>query len=141
MDKNLLDRVAQLDRLSPSERRLAELFERDTPQVAFLNLTGVAERAGVGTATVTRFIRKLGYPGFVAFMKAMRETTAEAFDPPISHYVHTTHWDAAQTASASFFARISGASSPISALRCGRWTRRCSNGRSICWRNPDGRCT
>ncbi|WP_337997766.1 MurR/RpiR family transcriptional regulator [Oleispirillum naphthae] len=93
MEKKLLERIAQLDRLSESERRLAEVFERDIRQVAFMNLVGIAERAGVGTATVTRFIRKLGYPGFIAFMKALREDTAEMLDSPISQYIRATHWD------------------------------------------------
>jgi len=89
MDRKLLERIAHLDRLSASERRLAEMFERDIRQIAFMNLVGIAERAGVGTATVTRFIRKLGYPGFIAFMRALREDMVETFDSPISQCIRT----------------------------------------------------
>lgn len=98
----LLERVARLERLSAAERRLAGVFERDAHQVAFMNLVGTAEKAGVSTATVTRFVRKLGYAGFPAFMKALREEVADTLDSPISHYIRTAHWEKEAAESASF---------------------------------------
>lgn len=99
--EKLLLRIAQLDRLSAAERRLADLFEKDPPQVAFMNLVEIAGRADVGTATVTRFVRKLGYAGFAAFMKALRGELAETLDSPILEYIRATRWEGASTASAA----------------------------------------
>ena len=100
--EKLLERIARLERLSPAERRLADVFEREYREVAFSNLVGIGEKAGVGTATVTRFIRKLGYAGFAVFMKALREEVSEALDSPISHYIRTPRWEEG-TEGAEFF--------------------------------------
>ena len=79
----LLQRLAQLDGLTPSERKLAALFEREYPQLAFDNLTDIGAKAGVGKATVTRFVQRLGYLNFYEFSKTLRNEVAHHMDLPV----------------------------------------------------------
>ncbi len=102
-NKKILERIAHLERLSPAERRLAAIFEQQYRQMAFMNLVAIGEEAGVGTATVTRFVRKLGFSGFTAFMKALREEVSEALDSPISQYIRSPRGGG--DAGADFFLR------------------------------------
>jgi DNA-binding MurR/RpiR family transcriptional regulator len=52
---------AALDVLHPTERRLAEAILNVPGQIASYTATELARMAGVSNATVTRFIRKIGY--------------------------------------------------------------------------------
>ncbi len=79
----LMQRLAQLDALTPSEKKLAALFQREYPQLAFDNLTGIGAKAGVGKATVTRFVQRLGYLNFYEFSKTLRDEVAHHMDLPL----------------------------------------------------------
>ena len=79
----LLQRLAQLEDLTPSEKKLAALFRREYPQLAFDNLTDISAKASVGKATVTRFVQRLGYLNFYEFSKVLRDEVAQHMDLPV----------------------------------------------------------
>lgn len=71
--KSFVGRVRDiLHDLSPSERRLAE-FALDFPgDLAGYSASELASLANVSNATVTRFIRRLGYSNYEAARKQVR---------------------------------------------------------------------
>ncbi|WP_237165176.1 MurR/RpiR family transcriptional regulator [Pandoraea vervacti] len=71
--KSFVGRIRdQLDQLSPSERRLAE-FALDLPgDLAGYSASELAALAQVSNATVTRFVRRLGYESFDEARKHVR---------------------------------------------------------------------
>ncbi|MDR3397415.1 MAG: MurR/RpiR family transcriptional regulator [Pandoraea sp.] len=73
MKKSFVGRIRdQLDQLSPSERRLAE-FALDLPgDLAGYTASELATLAQVSNATVTRFVRRLGYESFDDARKHVR---------------------------------------------------------------------
>ncbi|HON05119.1 MAG TPA: MurR/RpiR family transcriptional regulator [Candidatus Ratteibacteria bacterium] len=50
--------------LSDSEKKLAEYLRLEREKIPFLSIYDVAKNAGVSTATVSRFVRKVGYKNF-----------------------------------------------------------------------------
>ena len=63
---------AALDALHPTERRLAEAILNVPGQIASYTATELARIAGVSNATVTRFVRKIGYSSFEDARHAVR---------------------------------------------------------------------
>lgn len=58
--------------LHPSEKRLAEAILNFPGQLAGYTATELAQMAGVSNATVTRFVRKIGYASFEEARQAVR---------------------------------------------------------------------
>ena len=83
---NLLQRLSQLQGLTASESKLAVFFEEHYPAVAFANLAEISERNGLSHATVTRFVRRLGYTNFHSFLRALRDEVAQNFDSPLDRF-------------------------------------------------------
>ncbi len=52
------------DRLTPTERRIAEAVTEDPSLLAFSTVSGLAARVGASAPTVVRFANKLGFEGF-----------------------------------------------------------------------------
>lgn len=92
----LLQRLSQLGDMTPSEKKLAALFRSEYPQLAFDNLTDIGEKAGVGKATVTRFVQRLGYLNFYEFSKTLREEIVHCMDSPL-HRLNLLSQDAPAT--------------------------------------------
>jgi DNA-binding MurR/RpiR family transcriptional regulator len=63
---------AALDTFHPTERRLAEAILNFPGQIASYTATELARMAGVSNATVTRFVRKIGYASFEDARQAVR---------------------------------------------------------------------
>jgi RpiR family carbohydrate utilization transcriptional regulator len=64
-DGSLRDRIARiLDRLTPAERKVAELVAADPASVPGSTVAALARAAGVSEPTVIRFCRALGLEGF-----------------------------------------------------------------------------
>ncbi|MDR0440816.1 MAG: MurR/RpiR family transcriptional regulator [Candidatus Accumulibacter sp.] len=78
----LLTRLLAIDRLTGRERTLADYFENSYPHIAFANLEDISTANKVSKATVTRFVRRLGYGDFRAFSRAVKEEVAQNFDSP-----------------------------------------------------------
>jgi DNA-binding MurR/RpiR family transcriptional regulator len=73
------DRVVDLFqgvRLTPTQRRIAHTLIRHAGSAAYLSAAEVAELAGVSQPSVTRFATALGYPGYPALRRQLREVTA-----------------------------------------------------------------
>lgn len=74
MPKTFMSRVrTALPDLHPSERRLAEAVLDFPGDMAGYSASEIARLAGVSNATVSRFVRKLGYASYDAARKAIRE--------------------------------------------------------------------
>ncbi|MDP3416840.1 MurR/RpiR family transcriptional regulator [Falsiroseomonas sp.] len=72
-------RIAEiLDRLSPAERKVAELVAADPEGAMGANLAGLARSAGVSEPTVIRFCRSLGLKGFADLRLALARGEAAA---------------------------------------------------------------
>ncbi len=81
------------DRLSPSERKVADYVLAHPEEVIHLPLSQLAERAGVSDPTVLRFCRAIGYRGYLDFKVALTQDLAspqkfiheavEPQDPPL----------------------------------------------------------
>ena len=66
----------QQDTLTPSLRRVNDYVLDNAEQVVYQTITELADAVGVGEATVTRWCRKLGFPGFHAFKIALTTDVA-----------------------------------------------------------------
>jgi DNA-binding MurR/RpiR family transcriptional regulator len=84
---SLLTRLLAVDRLTRHERKLTDWFENSYPHIAFSNLEEISAANGVSKATVTRFVRRLGYGDFRAFSRALKEEVAQNFDSPVERSV------------------------------------------------------
>jgi DNA-binding MurR/RpiR family transcriptional regulator len=70
---SFLSRIrAALPRMHPSERRLAEVVLNFPGELASYSATELARLANVSNATVTRFVRKIGYASFEEARQAAR---------------------------------------------------------------------
>lgn len=64
---SLIERLMAMEAVAPAEARLADYLRHGYGDVPFLSAAEIARRAGVAPATVSRFVRKLGYDDFAAF--------------------------------------------------------------------------
>jgi DNA-binding MurR/RpiR family transcriptional regulator len=63
-------------RLTPTQRRIAHSLVEHAHRAAYLSAAEVADLAGVSQPSVTRFAMALGYPGYPALRRELREATA-----------------------------------------------------------------
>lgn len=61
-------------RLTPTQRRIAHCMVRQGSEAAFLSSVELAELAGVSQPSVTRFAVALGFDGYPALRRKLRET-------------------------------------------------------------------
>ncbi len=73
----------QAERLTPSERRIAETILAGPQVVAFGTVADLAAAAGAGTATVVRFAVKLGYDGYSELQASIRRDLAGQLRPAV----------------------------------------------------------
>ena len=83
---NLLRRIRNLGKLTRSEAKIAAYLETNYPLTAFETIASMSEKAGVGKATVGRFINRLGYKGFPEFMSSVRSDIVTRLETPIEQY-------------------------------------------------------
>src|SRR5690349_10744509 len=85
-----LQRLFEGHRLTPAQRRIAHSMVRRAGDVAFLSSVELAELAGVSQPSVTRFAVALGFNGYPALRRHLREAApAEgrgADEPPYNEY-------------------------------------------------------
>jgi DNA-binding MurR/RpiR family transcriptional regulator len=81
---NVSDRTrAVLERLSPGERKVADVVHADPEAVAFGTVASVASLARTSGPTVVRFAARLGFAGFVELQSAVREGLSERLRPAV----------------------------------------------------------
>ncbi|MFI7704001.1 MurR/RpiR family transcriptional regulator [Nonomuraea sp. NPDC049480] len=66
-------RLFEGHRLTPAQRRIAHCLVQHAGQAAFLSSVEIADLAGVSQPSVTRFAMTLGYDGYPALRKQIRE--------------------------------------------------------------------
>jgi len=85
-DGNLLQRMRKLNKLTPSEAKIAAFFEHNYPLAAFETIASIAEKVSVGKATISRFIARLGYTNFPELMKSMQAEMIARLESPAERY-------------------------------------------------------
>ena len=81
---NLPERLRALEKLTPSEVKLASFFQAAYPiSLAFETPTSLGRRTGVSKATVVRFVARLGYRGFVDLQRELQKETVRRLDSPL----------------------------------------------------------
>jgi DNA-binding MurR/RpiR family transcriptional regulator len=79
---DLSNRIAQIyPSLSDGHRRAADFVLRHPLDVATMTIEGLAEGSGTSNATVTRFVRALGYGGYGEFRAALSAALKFAHEP------------------------------------------------------------
>lgn len=78
----VVDRIIErADRLTVTERRIAEVLATEPQTIAFGTVAGVAKRAGTSGPSVVRLAVKLGYQGFVELQADVQRELAEQLGP------------------------------------------------------------
>lgn len=72
-----LQRLFEGQRLTPTQRRIAHSMVRRAADAPFLSSVELAELAGVSQPSVTRFAVALGFDGYPALRKHLRDVTPE----------------------------------------------------------------
>ncbi len=94
-EQHFLSRVrVALPALGPAERKLGDLVKDFPGELASYNASELAALAGVSNATVTRFVRRLGYPSY----EAARVDARREFSTGSRLYAGTVAADASDTA-------------------------------------------
>ncbi|MGY6247183.1 MurR/RpiR family transcriptional regulator [Bosea thiooxidans] len=79
---DLSNRIAQIyPSLSNGHRRAADFVLQHPLDVATMTIEGLAEGSGTSNATVTRFVRALGYGSYGEFRSALSAALKFAHDP------------------------------------------------------------
>ncbi|MFI7012094.1 MurR/RpiR family transcriptional regulator [Streptomyces sp. NPDC050145] len=73
-----LQRLFEGHRLTPTQRRIAHCMVRRAGDVPFLSSVELAELAGVSQPSVTRFAVALGFDGYPALRRHLREVAPQA---------------------------------------------------------------
>ena len=89
--ENLEERIKSTN-LTQAHRRIAEFCLQNKQALPLLSTAEIARQTGVSDVSVIRFVRSLGYSGFVEFKQAIQaeiaNTSAETLSPsPIVSYV------------------------------------------------------
>lgn len=77
---------ANFDKLTPSERKLANTLLANYPMAGLETITDLAVAAGVSTPTVMRTAKKLGFSGYSDMQNTLREELKSTFAEPVSTY-------------------------------------------------------
>jgi DNA-binding MurR/RpiR family transcriptional regulator len=78
----VIDRITEhADRLTPAERKVAEVLADEPQTVAFGTVANVARRAGTSGPSVVRLAVKLGYGGFVDLQADVQQELARQLGP------------------------------------------------------------
>ncbi|BCY25804.1 RpiR family transcriptional regulator [Cutibacterium modestum 28N] len=78
--EGLYARLGELQTMTRTDAVIAQYFEDSFPHLALENLDEISVATGTSTASVTRFVRKLGYASFRDFSRSLREEVAANFD-------------------------------------------------------------
>ncbi|MGQ9617449.1 MAG: MurR/RpiR family transcriptional regulator [Candidatus Aminicenantia bacterium] len=71
----------RIDKLPKRKRKLAIFLAQQWHEVPLISIVDIAKKAGVSTATVTRFARELNFNGFQDFKNSLKEEIREKISP------------------------------------------------------------
>ncbi|MEU9252524.1 MurR/RpiR family transcriptional regulator [Streptomyces sp. NPDC048270] len=80
-----LQKLFEGHRLTPTQRRIAHCMVRGAAEVPFLSSVELAELAGVSQPSVTRFAVALGFDGYPALRRHLREVAPAERRPDVTH--------------------------------------------------------
>ncbi|MEU9231992.1 MurR/RpiR family transcriptional regulator [Streptomyces subrutilus] len=80
-----LQKLFEGHRLTPTQRRIAHCMVRGAAEVPFLSSVELAELAGVSQPSVTRFAVALGFDGYPALRRHLREVAPAERRPEVAH--------------------------------------------------------
>lgn len=80
------NRIRALGKVTNSEEKIADYIEKNYSLMALETLTSISEHAGVGKATVVRFISKLGFESFADFHENVRTELLSRLHSPMEQY-------------------------------------------------------
>lgn len=103
---NLLQRLTLLTRPTASEKTLMAYIEQNYPKIAFENLERISLGTNLSKATVTRFVRKLGYANFHDFFQSLRGEVAQNFDGGPRERFSATQTRHADTVRETFYRHV-----------------------------------
>ena len=79
-NKEFIRRIKKIDKLTPSEKKIADFFSRCYADLVFENLTTISKKTSLSKPTVLRFIAKLGFERFADFKEALRKEQSLTHD-------------------------------------------------------------
>lgn len=80
---SIQDLIAQIgDRLTPTERRIAELVLRDPTLLAFGTVSDLADQVGTSRPSIVRFATKLGFEGYTELQRSIRDDMSHQLTSP-----------------------------------------------------------
>jgi DNA-binding MurR/RpiR family transcriptional regulator len=80
---SIQDLIAQIgDRLTPTERRIAELVLRDPTLLAFGTVSDLADQVGTSRPSIVRFATKLGFEGYTELQQSIRDDMSHQLTSP-----------------------------------------------------------
>lgn len=83
-DASIAERIRRdLGRMTPNERRAAHRLLADYPVAGLATVAELAAAAGVSGPTVLRMVGKLGFDGYGAFQRALRDELAARLATPL----------------------------------------------------------
>ncbi len=87
--------AAAADRLTPTERRIAEAVLAEPTLLAFGTVSDLASHVGTSRPSIVRFAHKLGFGGYSELQASVRETVAEQVTRPSQRIRHDGSTNAA----------------------------------------------
>lgn len=122
---NMLEKVqSQLERLSKSERKVADVILAAPGRSIHLSIAMLAQEANVSEPTVNRFCRSMNTRGFPDFKLHLAQSLANGTPMLIAMWMK-------MTASRPIQEKSSSPLWPVSTMFASRWINRPSTARSI----------
>ncbi len=87
MALTVVERLKSVAGVTPTEARLADHLCHGYANVPFVSAAEVARRAAVAPATVSRFVRKLGYSDYAAFKRDVQRELYAVTSSPAARFV------------------------------------------------------
>jgi len=95
---SLKNHIATLnERLTPTERRIAEAVLEDESLLTFGNVSTLAQRVGTSRASIVRFATKLGYEGFTELQQSVRAEVSDKRTRPSQRVRSDEHLEPIQS--------------------------------------------
>ena len=91
---SLQDTIASVnERLTPTERRIAEAVLEEPTLLAFGTVSDLADRVGTSRPTIVRFATKLGFGGYTELQERMRDEVSRLLTRPSQRRPKTRYRD------------------------------------------------
>ena len=86
INNNLFLQINNLSHMTKGEVNIVEYFKKNRTELAMENINSISNGAKVSKATVTRFIKKLGYKDFAQFKVSLRSELFSKLESPYQRY-------------------------------------------------------